>query len=229
MAKIKYSALVSDMRNKLNGSVLSKNRYGSYMRNKVTPVNRNTPSQLAVRNRLSALSSQWRSLTQTQREAWSGAVSDWTGTNIFGDIVKPTGQTLFIKVNANLLNVSASQVTMPPAKVGTPAISGFSFTAQQTAPELKLTFAPTPVPANTAMIVEATDMLSAGISSMDNKFRQIAVLPATTATGEDVLVAYTAKFGTLVAGKKIGVRVKFINTVTGEASLPASAQVIIAA
>ena len=42
MAKILTTAIVADIRNKLNGSVFSKNRYGAYVRTKVTPVNPQT-------------------------------------------------------------------------------------------------------------------------------------------------------------------------------------------
>ena len=42
MAKIKMTAIVADMRNKLNGSVFSRNRGGAYIRTKVTPINPQT-------------------------------------------------------------------------------------------------------------------------------------------------------------------------------------------
>ena len=49
MAKVLFSALISDMRNKLNGSVFAKNRGGSYLRTKVTPVNPQTVAQVHKR------------------------------------------------------------------------------------------------------------------------------------------------------------------------------------
>lgn len=228
MAKIKYSALVSDMRNKLNGSVLSKNRYGSYMRNKVTPVNPQSTAQLAARNRLASLSQNWRGLTQLQRDAWSSQVTEWSSTNIFGDVINPTGQTLYIKVNSNIILAGGSSTNTPPSKVGIQSLTAFSVAPDATGGTVVLTFAPTPVPANHALVIEATDQVSAGINFLKNRFRQIAVLPASTATGEDVINAYTAKFGSLQAGKKIGFRATLINSQTGERALPVSFNAIVA-
>ena len=53
MAKILMTAIVADIRNKLNGSVFSKNRYGAYVRTKVTPVNPQSTAQQNTRNNLS--------------------------------------------------------------------------------------------------------------------------------------------------------------------------------
>ena len=63
MAKIKLSAIVSEMRGKLNGSVFSKNRGGAYIRTKVTPVNPQSLAQGLVRATLTNLSQAWRGLT----------------------------------------------------------------------------------------------------------------------------------------------------------------------
>jgi len=104
MAKVKFSALISDMRNKLNGSVFSKNRAGSYLRNKVTPSNPSTPSQALVRSILGTLASTWRTLTDPQRDAWNAAVESWLTTDIFGDTVTPSGFGLYVRLNGNIVN-----------------------------------------------------------------------------------------------------------------------------
>lgn len=226
MAKIKYSALVTGMSGKLNGSVMARNRAGSYVRNKTTPVNPQTDYQVAVRNRLAGQSAQWRGLTEFQRQSWIEAVDDWSNTNIWGDLVKPTGQNLFIKVNTSILNAGGSVLSLPPNKVGAEPVTEFSATNDISDSELILTFATAPVPANHALVVEATAGVSAGISYMKNRYRQISVLPATTATGENVFSDYVAKFGTPEAGKKVGLRVRMVNILTGETSLPLSTTII---
>src|SRR4051794_38926446 len=123
MAKIKYSALVSDMRNKLNGSVMSQNRYGSFVRNKVTPVNPQTSYQQAARQSLGNLSSSFRELTAGQIAAWNRSGVNFPFTDIFGDIKHLSGQTLFVKLNANLEKVNSPRILQPPLPVGFPEIS----------------------------------------------------------------------------------------------------------
>ena len=123
MAKIKYSALVSDMRNKLNGSVMSANRYGSYVRNKVTPVNPQSIYQQNARQVLSNLSSGYRNLDRSQISAWNSSGTNFPFTDIFGDVKHLSGQTLFVKLNANLLKVGKSQINVPPLPQSFPDLS----------------------------------------------------------------------------------------------------------
>jgi hypothetical protein len=49
--KVLYGQIISEARGKLGGLVASKNTYGNYMRNKVTPANPQTTEQVAARNR----------------------------------------------------------------------------------------------------------------------------------------------------------------------------------
>jgi len=99
MAKVKFTAFMADARGKLNGTVFSKNRGGSYVRTKVTPSNPQTSFQSAVRQRLSSLSASFRALSASQILAWNNAVGDFLSTNIFGDTVTPSGLQLFVKLN----------------------------------------------------------------------------------------------------------------------------------
>lgn len=227
MAKIKYSALVSDMRNKLNGSVLSKNRYGSYVRNKTTPTNEQTDAQVNVRARLAQFSQAWRGLTEAQRNAWKNAVSEWARTDIFGDLHNPTGSNLYTRVNMNIENAGGTPVLIPPSKVGVEPLASISITADVSTPELEVTFTATPVPADCVVVLDFTEQVGAGISFVKNKYRQLIVVPTAGTSPVNALSAYTAKFGNLQAGKKIFVRGKVINKTTGEVSQPLSAMTIV--
>lgn len=229
MAKVKYSALVSDMRNKLNGSVLSKNRFGSYIRNKVTPVNPQSIDQTLVRARFAQFSQQWRTLTEVQRDAWNAAVDQWQTTDIFGDLKSPTGLQLFVRINTNIAIAGGSVVLLPPAPASMQAVTSAEVSADVSDSEVVIDFTPTPVPAGFALVVEATEQVSPGINFVKNKFRQIIVYPATTATAQNVFPEYTAKFGGLVAGQKLFIRLKFINLTTGQVSIPVTASTIVAA
>ena len=104
--KIKFGALVVAGRGKIGGHVASRNRAGAYLRTKVTPVNPATVYQVAVRNRLAGISTDWRGLTAAQRTAWNAAVSDYAKTDIFGDIRNPSGFNLHQKLNNNLVNIA---------------------------------------------------------------------------------------------------------------------------
>lgn len=222
MAKIKYSALVSDMRNKLNGSVLSANRYGSYIRNKVTPVNPQSIYQQNARQVLSNLSSGYRNLDRSQISAWNSSGVNFPFTDIFGDVKHLSGQTLFVKLNANLLKVGKSQISVPPLPQSFPdlAISDedFNINAQgELAGSFKIGDAT--VPTGMSLVVYATAGVSPSIQFVKNRFRFLGTFSAT-ASLVDVSAKFTERFGAPLVGENVHLRIAYVNEATGQQSVP---------
>lgn len=229
MAKVKFTAVVADMRNKLNGSVFSRNRGGAYVRTKVTPLNPQTAAQVAARALLTGLAQNFRSLTQEQISAWNAAVNQWSTTDIFGDVVNPTGLALYVRLNANISNAGGSLLSTPPSPIGADAITGLTLTADVSSSQFDVDFQPTTVPADHSMYIESTTMLSPGINNANSRFRFIDLQAAAATSPADCYAAQTAKFGPLVAGQKAFVRAKFINKLTGEVSQALTASAIVTA
>ena len=225
---MKFGALVVDGRNKIGGQVASKNRAGAYLRNKVTPVNPQSVAQSNVRNRFGGISQAWRGLTEAQRTAWNAAVQDFGRTDIFGDIRNPSGAQLHQRLNQELSLAGASLIVLPPLVGETETISALSATAAAGTPALSVVFGPSPVPANTAYIVEATPQVSPGKSFVKNLYRRIGQIAPAATTPFDALSAYTARFGALVAGQKLFIRVKTVNLLTGITSPYMATTVIVA-
>jgi len=214
--KMKFGAIVVDGRGKIGGHVASKNRSGAYLRTKVTPVNKKSTAQTMVRGRLAGISQAWRGLSQSLIAAWNAAVSDYSKTDIFGDIKKPTGFTLFQKLNNNLAQCGIVLMNTPPMPIAVPYVL-LPSVAMTGGVSVTLTFAPTPVPVGTNLIIRATKGMSAGISFVKSEFRTIANLPAATATGANFTAAYEAVLGPVPAdGTKVFFEVYFISTVTGQ-------------
>lgn len=231
MAKIKYSALVSDMRNKLNGSVMSKNRYGSYVRNKVTPVNPQTSYQLNQRATLSNLSSAWRGLTQAQRDSWTEAAKNRPFTDIFGDSKILSGQAFFVSSNLNLVANGLSQIDSPGQPVDVPFVTANTFNAVLTGSAytaLQFDVEPATIPAGYSLVVYATPAYSAGVSFVKNRFRRLGVFVPDTGT-VSILAAVTARFGVGNIGEKISVRIALVANATGQLGLPFQVDTVITA
>jgi len=229
MAKVKFTAVVADMRNKLNGSVFARNRGGAYVRTKVTPLNPQSVRQVAARNLLTSLAQGFRSLTQEQITAWNEAVSQWQTTDIFGDLVSPTGLALYVRLNSNISNGGGSLISNPPAPVGAAALADLQLSAAVTGDVFDLIFDHCAVPSDHSMYVESTAMLSPGINNANSRFRYIDYFTSGTTSPVDAFSTQTAKFGALVAGQKVYVRAKLINVVTGEVSLALKASAIVGA
>lgn len=229
MAKIKFGAMMVDARGKLGGHVFSKNRGGAYIRTKVTPSNPQTEDQVAQRALLASASQRWKALTEAQRTAWNGAVSQYSSTNVFGDLVNPSGSALHTRLNINAGLVGGAAISTPPLPVGISSPAGVSVTATVAGSAVEINWTSGAVPAGVRRVVEGTPQMSPGIYNANNKFRTITTLAAAVATGEDVGTEYVAKFGALTAGQKLFIRVKDINITTGEVSQSLVAETIVVA
>ena len=213
--KTKFGSVIVAGSGKIGGHVASRNRAGSYLRTKVTPVNPRTASQSIVRNRLATAAQAWRGLTAAQRDAWQAAVATFAKTDIFGDIHNPSGFNLYCKIQNNLSIAGSVPSTLPPTGVAVASTNIVSLTSAFAVAALSLTMSAL-VPTLTHMVIRATPAMSAGKNFVKSELRQIArIAPAGTAV-QDLLTAWQAKYGTIpAAGLKIFVEVLFINDVTG--------------
>jgi hypothetical protein len=225
--KIKFGSIVADGRGKIGGHVMSKNRAGSYLRSKVTPVNPRSASQITVRNRLGSLAIGWRGLTAAQRIQWNAAVGGFAGTDIFGDLRKPTGFNLYQRLNNNLAQVGVAALTVPPLPIA--VASWTTFTPSQVAGGASsIAYAPTPVPAGFNVVIRATAPVSPGKSFVKSELRVIAFLAAAAATPFVATAAYATKFGGPgLAGQKVFWEAKYISITTGQSGLPVQASCIV--
>lgn len=227
-AKIKFGMMMTDARNKLGGQVFSKNRGGAYVRTKVTPSNAQTSFQTAVRAILSFLAASFRTLTANQILAWNNAVSDFTGTDIFGDVKTPSGENLYIKLNANLAKVGSPYISDPPLPTNVPSLTGLVVSAAVGANAVLIAANEITVGVGERLYIEATPCLSPGKSFVKSEFRTIGFTATNAAIPYAAGTLYAAKFGALVAGQKLFIRVQTVNIATGLVSLKQTAFCIVA-
>ena len=224
MAKILMTAIVADIRNKLNGSVFSKNRYGAYVRTKVTPVNPQTTSQQNARNILSTHSQGWRGLTDQQRQGWINQAPQFPFSDIFGNSKILSGNALYVKLNSNLNYANADAISDAPNPVEIPAITALAVTADSSTAVVTITFEPTPIPTGFAMLLQTTGNVPAGRAFVKNLFRNVAVRASGGASPWIVSGEFAGIHGAPVAGQKIFCRCFLISTVTGQAGIAIQAQ-----
>jgi len=227
MAKILTTAIVADIRNKLNGSVFSKNRYGSYVRTKVTPVNPQTSAQQNTRNNLATNSQGWRDLTESQRQGWISGAANFPFTDIFGNSKILSGSALYVKLNNNLVASGFPAISDCPSPVAIPALALGSFTADESTGVVSLAFTDTPVPADFSLAIQTTGNVGAGKSFVKNLFRQVAYIAAAGASPAIITAEFAAVFGAPVAGQKIFARAFLVSNITGQAGIPVQTMTIV--
>jgi hypothetical protein len=219
MAKINFGGIVQDARGKQNGIVYSKNKFGPYVRRKVTPANPQSTAQVAVRNTFSSLSKAWsNTLNATQRAAWTAFAAVYPRRDIFGNSVTLTGANMYIALNGVLQKLGATLLTSPPASqavtatgVGTLAasFSGATMTFQQT---------DNAGGANTKLYIFGAPPSPAGRQPAPSKFVFLeALTPGTTAfpISTTVYTVYTARFGAAAIGSMVSLIISTASTLNG--------------
>jgi hypothetical protein len=93
---------------------------------------------------------------------------------------------------------------------------------------LSVAFTPTPLATGEIIVIDATDQVSAGKSFMPrSKYKQVFVGAAASASPANILSAWNAIYGSLIAGTKIFIRATVISA-DGFASTPILTSAIVA-
>lgn len=230
MAKVKYTAIVAEMRNSISGTTFSKNRYGNYARTKVTPVNPQTVHQQNQRSNLASLSQAWKTLTQSQRDQWGVAAQGVPRTDIFGDSKILSGQALYISANLNILGQNGTPISSPgiPAIIPQLRINSMSaiFDISLQSMVVEVNVLPALQPADTSLVVYATPGINPGQSFVKNRYRKIFydsyAASIVTLSGE-----ITDRFGNALVGQTIYVKLAFMDNATGALGVPQSISAVV--
>lgn len=233
MAKILLTAFLADIRGKVNGTVFSKNKGGAYARTKVTPTNPRSVGQTVARSSLASISSQWRALTEAQREAWKTFAASNPYNDVFGNQKYLSGNQSFMKTSLNLSVLSTPSLVFPVEGVPQPQI--FSAEGYADATHLILGVESDLVAGGDwKSVIKATGPISAGISNFTSSLAILATdldiigfagLPG----GFSITSQYVSKYGVLgdMTGRRIGMSVYFVNVSTGQATVPVEVSVIV--
>lgn len=231
MALIKLTAIVDNISGKLNGTVFAKNKGGHYMRSKSMPSNPKTSFQTAVRARFGAIAQLWGALTQAQRNAWNAMASEFPYRNRLGDTKILSGFALHQKLNTNLAVIGQSAISNPPEPISPNGIISVSGAASAASQEftVQARFADSVLAVPATGVIMATPPLREGVSNFDTQLREIGTTKVSELeAGIDIMTLYSARFGGVVAGQKIGLSVHTIADGSGIASVAVNNTTIVA-
>lgn len=119
MAKILF--INGDQRGTVGGVVYSKNKYGSYVKQKVSPVQPNTDAQKAIKGIFSTISRSWNGLTDTQKQAWNDFAAHNPITDAFGLTKVLSGNAMFGAIGFKILQAFPEILTDAPTGQQPPA------------------------------------------------------------------------------------------------------------
>ena len=218
MASIKYSALVTGMSGKLNGSVMARNKGGSYVRNKTTPTNPRSTYQQMRRAVFGSVSSAWRGLSQIAIDSWNHIAADYPYTDYWGDQRYLSGHGLHQKLQTNLSTAGYPLLSLPILPVAVTEVTSMAINYDTPSGTLEVT--PTVIAGGSpfSYLVFATPSIPDGRSFVKNDYRLITVA-AGTETTIDLSSDWVERFGGMATANKIYIRVVCIMRDTGQNSV----------
>lgn len=194
MALIKISGLVSSIQGKVAGSIFQRSRSGIILRNKVTPVNRNTNRQNKTKSFTFQILQEWIRLTDTQRALWSNYLNyNPIAQNRTGDLFV-TNQQVFVKFNSYRLEYDLAILPVPGFNKCD--ITPIVLTLSTTGAVLTVTADRAPIPAEEFIILFLTITRRPTINNPGSTYK-IIKFTTTASLSYDITTAYTDIFGTV--------------------------------
>ena len=189
----------------------SHNKFGSYTRNRIIPVDPRTAKQLAVRALIQGFSEFWRTLSQAQRDGWKFLGDQMQRLDTQGQSYTLTGLQAFTSINMNrdVLGLAVSQ-DAPALDVPTNI-----FTLTPAAAAVAQSFeidSNVALAATQTLVLDASDDISAGINFVPRgAFKFLKTEDDLQIPPYDVAVEWLAIYGILTEAEKIFTRAVVIN------------------
>jgi len=174
MARIKPSALVSDVRGKVGGSVFQRFQSGLVVRTKCAPVNKRSALQVVSRNIASLTTSAWLQLSPADREQWVNYVQYNPIAQKNNREVFVSGQQAFLKFNNYRLHYNLPILTVP--EFNKCDLDPVVLTLSRTGPNLILSSDRALVDNDEFIVLFLTVRMSPAINNPGNRYKLIKFL-----------------------------------------------------
>lgn len=220
------SILLAEARGSVAGATFSRNGNSAYVRARATPVNPRSSSQTVSRDRLNAVSTAWRSLTQGERNTWIALAPTIPYVNSLGETSTYSGFQLFMKCNLTVLNLGNPIIGSAPAGAPTfPAVGIAGLLAEQDSVtfgdfSLATSYLGNPSASGMQLQFEATYPMSAGKKFIaKSSYKPLGAVDAVAPQNPWILTTpYEAAFGipnVSFIGSRIGMRFRFVDLASG--------------
>lgn len=217
MASAKYGSIITELKGKIGGNVFQ-GSYATAVVKKLWGYRSREPIGYtdARRKKLTAyahVSQTWRTLTDTERNAWSAAAASFPAKNKFGDTYTPSGYQIYMSFNTNMYAMGGDLLTEPPSPPEFPSWAPVSlYTLNITTIEFNgydntLT--------DFRLRVLATAPYSPGAKYARGGYKNLGAYLYTAADGIQVQTKYEQIFGPIIQGQRISFKCKWVQVSTG--------------
>lgn len=215
MAIMLPGPLAGAISGKVGGVVFSHNRGGAYVKSLTIPVDPNTQSQQEVRSILATQSASWADQSDALRASFQNWAVQNPVINALGRSILLSGQQAWVQLQSRLALNADTLLTAPPIINAPDGLATLVLDADIGVGDVDLTFTATPTAANIKLWILAAVVNSAGVKYVRNLYRFIGVSGTAEASPFVIQSLVEAKFGTLVNGQTLHVRVATFDETTG--------------
>jgi hypothetical protein len=211
MARILLSAIVTEIRGKIGGTVFQSGLSGFQAKQLALPRDIRIPAQIANRQKWVGTIGAWGTITTGQRNTW--VANPDTGLGAYNT---------FVRRNSNMRFFGQSPFVSFPGNSSAPGLD-LTATVIDSTQFLLTGVAPfNNLPSGSMVSINATRLVSPGKQGFSpSEFVSVAQLTGPidfAASPQDIFTQYTAKFGALITGRKLQFTVKTIILATGNVS-----------
>lgn len=122
MAVVQYTAVVNQVRGKLNGSVFNKARNANTLQRKQQQPQGQRGNQVEVRSEFNSAQRSWKLLSSSTKSAWALVAANNPDRDRFGDQVILSGYNKYLQARMNTA-YNGSAVSNPPPTASEPPLS----------------------------------------------------------------------------------------------------------
>ena len=215
--RIQFGAIVTAGAGKAGGTIIQRGRTGQILRNLTVPHSSKLQPSQAPRSALSAVSSNWRIITTSERIGWNTLADTLTRYNKFGVAYVPTGFQIFCEINLNLVNIAEETIlTAAPAPAVFPNIQTWVLTALPAGPAITLSWVDVLSDPDWTVGASFYPLQSMGASVPRGSARQVDVNELVGVQSLDLSSEFVKRFGSPVGGVyQLAIRVLVMQQSTG--------------
>lgn len=220
MAIFTAGPIAATISGSIGGTTFSRNRGGTYMRNRAIPLNPSTPYQQLSRSILATQSQSWADQSDADRAAWSNWAVQNPVINALGRSIILSGAQAFIQLNCRLQLAEESLLTAPPIVNAPDGLLTLTLTADIGTGTFDVAYTPTPTAATVSIWLLAAVVNSSGIRYVRNLLRFVGRSTDAQASPFDIQTQVEGRFGTAVVGQTVHVHAATFDSATGLLSVP---------
>ena len=207
------SQVIAGASGSVGGVTFSRNRFGRYMRARVTPVDPGSDEQVAVRAFMSMCVTRWtETLTQAQRDGWSTYGANVPILNALGEEVFLTGQQWYVGNNITRLQAGLAFIDDGPTVFDRGSFSLPPVTISEATQLASVAFDNTEFPYNeddAGLLVWISRPIAASRQFFKGPYRFVGVIAGDAGTPPTSPETFTLPFF-VAAGNKVGVRFRAV-------------------